>query len=247
MRSVLFGLILLTLLMTACASAASTEPPSIIIERPEPTPALEDPVLEEPTEQPTAGPAEEAVMKQLAAHLRLRESDISLLSSEEVEFGDACLDVLMEGVLCAQVVTPGRVIVLEAQGVPYEYHTNEDGSRIQPATLALIWKREGGIAGFCDTLTVFRSGEVYSSQCSLQSEGRMGTFAELLSARERAQFSDWIAEFAETDLDASDPKGVADRMVVTLKLFGAGDKPPTQSEQQMLFEFAQNLYQELAQ
>jgi hypothetical protein len=153
----------------------------------------------------------------------------------------------MEGVTCTQVITPGHIIVLEANGIQYEYHTNEEGSRIQPATLALVWKREGGIAGFCDTLTVFRSGEVYTNNCNSQAEGRMGIFADLLTSREREQFSDWIAEFGEAKLDASDPKGVADRMVVTLDFLGTGSTPLPESEQQVLINFAQALYQELAQ
>ena len=242
MRRVLLVTALLTLMVTACASASPTERPSIIIERPDPTPVPDD-----LTPEPGAGPAEEAVIKQLAANLGLQESDISVLSSEEVEFGDACLDVVLEDVGCAQVSTPGRILVLDAKGVQYEYHTNEDGSRVQPATLALIWKREGGIAGFCDTLTVFRSGEVYASQCRPQAEGKMGTFADLLSSQEKKQFNTWISRFAEADLDASDPKGVSDRMVVTLKFFGTGSKSPTKSEQQTLFQFAQDLYQELTQ
>jgi hypothetical protein len=151
----------------------------------------------------------------------------------------------MEGVLCAQVITPGRIIVLEANDLAYEYHTSEDGSRIQPATLALVWKREGGIAGFCDTLTVFRSGEVYASKCGSETDGKMGTFADLMTAREIGQFNDWIAEFSDAQLDASDPRGVADRMVVTLELFGTGADEPTESDQQTLFEFAQDLYQKL--
>jgi hypothetical protein len=187
------------------------------------------------------------VIKQLAANLDLKESDITLVSNEETEFGDACLGVAMEGVMCAQVVTPGRIIVLEANGVQYEYHTSEDGSRVQPASLALVWKREGGIAGFCDTLTIFRSGEVFTSKCNAQAEGRMGTVADLMTAKERQQFSDWMAKFGEAKLDASDPKGVADRMVVTLEIFGAGSSQLTNSEEQVLFKFAQSLYQELAQ
>jgi hypothetical protein len=186
------------------------------------------------------------VVEQIAENLDLAESDISVISSEEVEFGDACLDVEVEGVLCAQVVTPGRVIVLEADGIEYTYHASEDGSRIQPATLAMTWKREGGIAGFCDILTVFRSGEVYTGKCNSQDEGRMGTFASLLSSQEVTQFHSWMAELGEAELDASDPEGVADRMIVTLEFFGAGDEPPTESEQQELFEFAQDLYTELA-
>lgn len=192
-----------------------------------------------------AGVVEQIVIKQLADNLGLQERDISVVSNTTIEFNDACMGVAMEGVMCAQVVTPGHIIVLEANGLQYEFHTDANGSRVQPATLAMIWKREGGIAGFCDTMTVFRSGEVYTTQCKPQAEGRMGTFANLLSASEQKQFMDWMAQFAETKLDASDPEGVADRMVVTLDVFGAGSKQVTKSDQQALLEFAQNLFQKL--
>jgi hypothetical protein len=241
MRRSLFVTLLLALIVSACASAAPTEQPSVIIERPAATDLPEEPG----PEPPSMGPVEEAVVKQLAANLGLQESDVSVLRSEQVEFKDSCLDLLLEDISCAQVITPGYKILLEANDLQYEYRTSEDGSRIQPATLALVWKREGGIAGFCDTLTVFLSGEVFAAKCNAQAEGRMGTFADLLSTQEQVQFNDWTAEFAETKLDASDPKGVADRMEVTLKLFGMGSQPPTQAEQQALFKFAQDLYQEV--
>jgi hypothetical protein len=189
---------------------------------------------------------EQVVIKQLAANLGLQESDISVVSDTTIEFNDACMGVAMEGVMCAQVVTPGHIIVLEAKGVQYEFHTSADGSRVQPATLAMVWKREGGIAGFCDTITVFRSGEVYVTQCKPQAEGRMGTFASLLSPSEQKQFMAWMAEFGEAHLDASDPKGVADQMKLTLDIFGTGSKQVTKPDQQALFEFAQNLYQKLS-
>jgi hypothetical protein len=226
-------------MIAACAptAPAATEEPSY--------PSQSEPSY--PSEQPAdLTSAEIAVIKQLAANLGLQESDITVVRSEVVEFGDSCLGVTMEGVVCAQVVTPGRVIVLEADDIQYEYHTSENGDRIQPATHALGWKREGGIAGFCDILTVFRSGEVYTTSCDAQTEGRMGTVAELLASQESQQFRDWIAEFSETRLDASDPEGVADRMVVTLEFFGVGSQSPIESEQQALFNFAQELYQELS-
>ncbi len=188
---------------------------------------------------------EQTVIKQLATNLGLKESDISIVSSADVEFVDACLGVAMPEVMCAQVVTPGHIIVLEANGVQYEYHLSADGSRIQPATLALVWKREGGIAGFCDGLTVFLSGEVYANKCKPQAEGRMGTFANLLSPEQQKQFASWMATFAQSNLDASDPKGVSDRMVVTLEFFGNGTKPPARWQQQELFKFAQDLYRKL--
>ena len=73
----------------------------------------------------------------------------------------------------------------------------------------------------------------------------MGSLATLLTTKEQQQFNKWITEFGETQLDASDPKGVADRMVVTLALFGSGEEEPTEAEEQTLFSFAQDLYQEL--
>jgi hypothetical protein len=248
------------LIVAACAPATATEQPSIIMQRPTPTPMPRTPVPEQPTatpvaeepaspepasEQPLAGPVEKAVIKQLATNLGVPESDIAVISYEAVEFSDSCMDIVLKDVQCSQVITPGRVIILEANGIQYRYHTNENGSRIQPANIALIWKREGGIAGFCDTLVVFLSGEVFASQCKPQAEGQMGIFADLLSVQEQKQFNGWVTKFAETHLDASDPRGVSDRMVVTLELFGNGSKPPTKSEQQALFKFSQDLYQEL--
>src|SRR5262249_34110278 len=50
---------------------------------------------------------EPVVIKQLAANLGLQESDISVVSDTTIEFNDACMGVAMEGVVCAQVVTPG--------------------------------------------------------------------------------------------------------------------------------------------
>ena len=194
-----------------------------------------------------SGAVEEMVIKQLADNLGLQESDITVVSSKEIEFADACLGVAMEGVMCAQVVTPGRIIVLEANGVEYEYHTSQDGSQVQPATLAMVWKREGGIAGFCDTLVVFRSGEVLTGKCDSPDDGKTGTFSGLLTSREIQQFRDWTTELGEAQLDASDPKGVADRMVVTLEFYGSGTEKPTESQQQAMFEFAQDIYQEVSQ
>jgi hypothetical protein len=202
-------------------------------------------LLAEGAENP--GAVEDMVIKQLAANLGLQESDITVVSSKEIEFGDACLGVAMEGVMCAQVVTPGRIIVLEANGVEYEYHTSQDGSRVQPATLAMVWRREGGIAGFCDTMVIFRSGEVFTSKCDAPDDGKMGTFAGLLTSTEIQKFRDWTTALGEARLDASDPKGVADRMVVTLEFYGSGTEEPAESQQQALFEFAQDIYQELSQ
>lgn len=191
------------------------------------------------------GSLEEQVIDQLAANLGLDKSDISIVSNSGVEFADACLGVAMPNVMCAEVVTPGKIIVLEADGVQYEYHVSTDGTTVQPATLALTWTRAGGIAGFCDSLTVFLSGEVYGEQCRSEPNGSMGTFADLLSATEREQFDTWVKELGQVDLDASDPKGVSDRMEVKLAVYGNGSGLLGKTDQQEILLWVQNLYQKL--
>ena len=192
-----------------------------------------------------SGLLEDALIAQLAENLGLDRSDISVASSSDVEFGDACLGVSMPEIMCAQVITPGKIIVLEANGVQYEYHASGDGSRIQPATLSLTWKRDGGIAGFCDNMTIFLSGEVYTTTC--KGDGRMGTFATLLSKEQRDQFAAWVKEFGQAELDASDPEGVADRMVVTLSFNGNGSGSLVPAGEDALFQWAQMLYQKASQ
>lgn len=187
---------------------------------------------------------EDAVVKQLAQNLGLTESDISVVSDVGIEFPDSCMGVSMDDVMCAQVITPGHIIVLEADGVQYEYHTSDDGTRIQPATLALNWKREGGIAGFCDSLTVFLSGEIYGNQCKLE-DGRMETFSSLLTSSERSKFDTWIGKYGQVTLDESDPKNVSDSMDLVIEFYGMGNGKPGKPVQQEIFTWAQELFQKL--
>jgi len=188
---------------------------------------------------------ETALMEQLAGNLGLDVDTVSIVSSEPVEFSDTCLGVAMQDVMCADAITPGRIIVLESDGVRYEYHTSEDGMQIQPATLALTWKREGGIAGFCDSLTVFLSGEVYGNQCKSQPNETMGTFATLLPTAEKDQFNEWIAEYGSVTLDESDPKGAADGMTNVVVLYGDGKGKPGKPIEGEMFAWAQGLFQKL--
>jgi len=189
---------------------------------------------------------EEMLIKQLASNLGLKESDISVVSSSDVEFADACLDVAMREVECAEVMTQGKIIVLESKGVQYEYHVSDDGTRVQPATLALVWSRTGGIAGFCDSLTVFLSGEIYGNQCRSQpNESTMGTFASLLTQKELQQLDKWLKELGQVSVDASDPKGVSDYMEVKLEFYGQGKGTLNQTSQQEMLLWAQTVFQKL--
>lgn len=188
------------------------------------------------------GLMEEAIAAQLASNLGLDVDEIVVVSSDDVEFPDSCLGVAMQDEMCAQAITPGKIIVLKANGLDFEYHISADGSRVQPATIALTWTRDGGIAGFCDQLTVFLSGEVYGSNCrSQQPEAAMN----LLTATEQRQIFMWVKKFGQANVEESDPPMVADRMVVKLEFQGNGKSKPSDADKQALMQFAQTLYQRL--
>jgi hypothetical protein len=90
------------------------------------------------------------------------------------------------------------------------------------------------------------SGEIYGNQCKT-SDGRMKTFSTLLSATEQKQFTAWIAKYGQVDLDASDPKGVADGMTVLLSLYGNGDTQLSKDDSSAIFTWAQDVFQKLYQ
>lgn len=207
----------------------------------------EDPATEAPLTQPAEEPGNlgDVLVRRLSENLGLDPGGIVVKTEKETEFSNACLDLVIPEVACAQVITPGRIFILEANGMEYEYHTTSAGETILPATLALIWTREGGIAGFCDRLTVYLSGEVSASNCRSQPNETSGTMAALLAAAQIKGFNAWYLKYGETTLDESDPAGVSDRMTNTLEFFGTGTAKPGRADQQALFDWAKTLFQKL--
>ncbi|HUE97702.1 MAG TPA: hypothetical protein VMN99_00530, partial [Anaerolineales bacterium] len=188
-------------------------------------------------------PAQLAAIEALSENLKIATDEIRLVSTEAVDWPDGCLGVAAEGLACTQVITPGFRIILEANDREVEYRTNEDGTQIRSATVLMTWKREGGIAGFCDLLTVYLSGEVHRSSC------KSGEYVEervsnILSEAEIAKLDEWVQEYGTVNIDASDPKGVSDRMVVTLEFMGHGNQETiSAANEKELLEFAQLLSQ----
>jgi hypothetical protein len=59
------------------------------------------------------------------------------VSSDYVEWQDSCLGVQQLGVVCAQVITPGYRVILQAAGTPFvEYHTDLNGHAVFVAEYA---------------------------------------------------------------------------------------------------------------
>ena len=234
MKQVWISVIVLIWMFTACVPQTPTDQPSIIIAMPTSTHIPAD-----------LTPAQRAAIAALSGNLSLTADKITLVSTEAVDWPDECLGVVNEALVCAQVITPGFRIILEANGRQVEYRTNEDGTHIRPATVALTWKREGGIAGFCDYMTVYLSGEVHGGSCK-PGQYVEGLLSDVLSPEEIEKLDAWLENYGNINIDASNPKGVSDRMVVVLRLFGTGSQQGlSTSNEQELLNFAQELHGEL--
>jgi hypothetical protein len=74
-----------------------------------------------------------AARKDLALALGLREAAVTAVQAAAVDWPDACLGLAQPGEACAEVITPGFLVRLEAQGVSYEYHTSLSGDLLRRA------------------------------------------------------------------------------------------------------------------
>lgn len=65
-------------------------------------------------------------MADLAARLDIPTDQVTVVSVEFVQWRDSSLGCPQPGMVYAQVITPGYRIVLEAEGILFEYHTAKD-------------------------------------------------------------------------------------------------------------------------
>lgn len=66
-----------------------------------------------------------AAVADLARQTGLPADQITVASVEPMQWPDASLGCPQEGMMYAQVITPGYLVMLEAQGQKYEYHTDQ--------------------------------------------------------------------------------------------------------------------------
>lgn len=142
--------LLLALLIVACAPQAEepdAEPPIEPTVKPETEPTVEPET--EPTIEPTAeaqaddeevaAPVLEeeypaavlAARRSLGQSIGLPADQVEIVSYEEVEWPDACLGLARADERCAQAVTPGWRVILNAEGQQFEYHTDQRGKIIR--------------------------------------------------------------------------------------------------------------------
>jgi hypothetical protein len=119
---------ILILVLAACSQGgpepgAEPEGPTT----PDATPTLA------PEEAGAAGEAIEAARNELAARLGVEPADLVVVSSNEMEWPNACLGLAEAGEMCAEVITPGWLVVLRAPGeeLLYEVRTDQSGRTVR--------------------------------------------------------------------------------------------------------------------
>lgn len=204
---------------------------------------------------PTPAHAPKAVFgaqQALAQQLGVSPDVIRIVSAEYVEWRDACLGINTPGMMCAQVISPGYRVILEAGGKRYEYHTDASGNRavpvpdqLQPAPTpgatkppVLTWRREGGIAGFCDDVTIAMSGDYTVSSCKGNATREVGKGQ--LPAEQMAQVVNWFTQYQPFSSEQKDP-AQADAMTIRLQFAGKGQGQVTAADKQAMLDLASKL------
>jgi hypothetical protein len=153
----------------------------------------------------------------LARQLGIARSEVTVVSSDAVEWPDACLGVTLEGEMCAQVITPGYKIVLAAGGADYTYHTDQGaswyrlvaGPEVQVGTLIAEWR---GVAdnGACRQATFGTEGVAFSDCGGVMMRGRYVSAARFQTLGELA---DTYAPFqADVEMSTVDFAGTGTAM-----------------------------------
>lgn len=100
------------------------------------------------------------------------------------------------------------------------------------------WHREGGIAGFCDDVTIVSMTTASVSSCRARPPA---FFADVqLTADEQAALSEWLATYDTDTYEQADP-ATADAMVIAIQIYGEGSATPNEAAWQQMDRFAQAL------
>jgi hypothetical protein len=173
----------------------------------------------------------------LAQQIQVPLEQVSLVSYSQVEWADACLGLSQEGVMCAEVLTPGFQVLLRHQGQDYVVHTDQNGGttllaavvEVDAGAYFMSWKFEDGAV--CEAADLSQEGLAYGA---CDSEKQVSPF---VSAERGAAARYFIGTFAP--FEASTPAG-------TVRFAGMGSNQAAPAEQRMIAEWARLAAQEAA-
>lgn len=104
--------------------------------------------------------------------------------------------------------------------------------------LIFAWHREGGIAGFCDDVTVYVTGDVYATSC------RGGPPKELgrgrLTADQLKQVFAWVDDLRNFEIGHEGPVA-PDELIIRMVFSSAGAREASDADKQAIQDFAAEL------
>jgi len=244
------GAIVSILLLGACATAPEPEPPAPVAAppppvvtqpaEPEPEPPAPEPVAKpitqqvktpEPEPDHAMGAADDLVLI-LSGQLGMPVDTVTIVEAVETIWPNACLGFPAEGEICAEVLTPGFAVTLEADSQRYSYRTDETMGRIRLVgapipdigTPLAVWK---------DTRSSFATATVGSRGFALGLRGgpQLAVYGESISREE--MMGQLLARFAPF-------RAVTEAGEIDFR--GEGTEDAGEVEQRMVAEWVQGFY-----
>ena len=190
-------------------------------------------VLEQPAQGQTGEPADpdsavQAAKTLLAQQLGITESEITLASLEAVDWPNSCLGIDVPGRMCAQVITPGFRVVLEAEGKQYAFHTDAAGGAVMSAFTPLPEDAEGVVVWTETEDDTCQQVEIGAQEVKFGACGESMQSAALSEER-LAELAHMYGDFAAFEADT--PAG-------SVTFAGVGQREATDAEKRSLAEWA---------
>jgi hypothetical protein len=244
------GAILSILLLGACATApepvspapVAAPPPPVVTQpaEPEPEPPPPEPVakpitreveMPEPKPDPASVAAHDLVLI-LSGQLGMPVDAVTIVEAVETVWPNACLGFPAEGEICAEVLTPGFAVNLEADSQRYSYRTDETMERIR-LVAAPIPDIGTPLAVWKDTRSSFATATVGSRGFALGLRGGPHLAVSGESTSREAMMGHLLARFAP--FQAVTEAGEID-------FRGEGTEEAGEIEQRMVAEWVRGYY-----
>ena len=126
---------IITFLLTACTPSTILVPtPTLNPSFPTTTTQGDNPIMTSTPPMPSGSGLQNLIEKakgDLAQRLSIPENEIILLNATDVVWPDSSLGCPQKGIVYADMLTPGYLIILSADSREYEYHTSK-GTEMVP-------------------------------------------------------------------------------------------------------------------
>jgi len=123
------------------------------------------------------------------------------------------------------------------------YQESSSGRRPDSLGMVFEWHQEGGIAGFCSDLTLYRTGWYSAASCRGEQPQDLGSAR--LDGDELAQVYEWVDRYESFEYEFTDA-AAADAMTTRLVFSGEGEQAASQAEQEAIARFAEDLFRDVS-